>query len=79
MDSEPKSVSPAQRVHEFSDEMFSVSGGKLFCLACREEIGLKASTIRLHTKSLKHQNGKQRVSMKEARERDIADAFKTYN
>jgi hypothetical protein len=68
-----------QREREFPDQSLSVSGGKLFCSACREELGLKASTIRLHIKSVKHQNGKLRVSRKEARERDIAKAFKTYN
>ena len=76
---EPKSVTPLQRVREFPDELLTVSGGKLFCSACREGLGLKASVIRLHIKSLKHQNGKERVSKKDARERDIAEAFVTYN
>ena len=78
-DANPKSVSPAQRVREFPNELLSVSAGKLFCTACREELGLKASIIRLHIKSQKHQNGKERVSHKEARERDIAEVFEAYN
>ena len=34
--SEPKSVTPKQRVNEFPDECLTVSrGGKLFCSACQ--------------------------------------------
>ena len=41
----PKSVTPSQRVREFPDERFSVSAGRLFCNACREELGLKTTVI----------------------------------
>ena len=37
---DPKSVTPAERVSQYKDEPFTVSAGKLFCLACRE-VGLK--------------------------------------
>ena len=36
-----KSVSPLDRVREFSKEPFSVSTGKLFCNGCRQELSLK--------------------------------------
>ena len=37
--SEPKFVSPKDRVNEFPDECLTVSGiSKLFCSACREEL-----------------------------------------
>lgn len=36
--SDPKSVSPKQRAAEFPNESLSESNGKLFCLACREEL-----------------------------------------
>ena len=78
-DSDLKSVSPAQRVREFPEQLFTVSNDKLFCSACREELGLKASTIHLHIKSQKHQDGKERAAHKEAREMDIATAFEAYN
>ena len=55
----PKSITPHQRVKEFSDEGLVVSGGKLFCCAFREEIGLKAPGIRLHLQSKKHATGKE--------------------
>ena len=38
--SDPKSVSPQQRLSEFPDEELSVSAGKLFCRACRECVGV---------------------------------------
>ena len=38
---DPKSVSPAERVLQYKDEPLTVSAGKLFCFACREEVGLK--------------------------------------
>ena len=77
---DPKSVSPATRVHDFPNKFLNVSAGKLFCTVCTwEELGLKASTIWLHIKSQKHQNGKERVFHKEVREKDIAEAFEAYN
>ena len=38
---DPKSVSPAKRVSEFSGEHLIVSAGRLFCNACRETLSLK--------------------------------------
>ena len=52
--SDPKSVAPLQRVREFPDELLTVSVGRLFCTACREELSLKASVIRYHVHSDKH-------------------------
>ena len=39
--SEPKSVSPQERVREFKDEALIVSCGKLFCSAWREQVSLR--------------------------------------
>ena len=36
-----KTVTPSDRVIEFKSEFFVVLNGKLFCNACREEVGLK--------------------------------------
>ena len=38
---DPKSVTPVGRVHEFVNENLTVSAGKLFCSGCREEVSLK--------------------------------------
>ena len=72
---DPKSVTPAQRAKEFSDEEVVVSNGKLFCLACREELSVKRSIVCYHIKSKKHTDGKKKLQLKEAKERDIADAL----
>ena len=75
----PKSITPHQRVKEFSNEGLVVSGGKLFCSACREEIGLKAQVIRLHLQSKKHATGKERLKKKKVQDVDIAESFKAYS
>lgn len=77
--SDPKSVEPKKRVREFPNEMLKVSAGTLFCEACREELGLKKSTIQNHVKSQKHVDSKKKRKMKEAREQDIAMALTKYN
>ena len=73
--SDPKSVSPAQRIPEFSDEQLTVSNGKLFCKACREELSLKKIVVANHVQSKKHIAGKGKLSLKEAKERDIAESL----
>uniref|UniRef100_A0A1X7U381 DUF4371 domain-containing protein n=1 Tax=Amphimedon queenslandica TaxID=400682 RepID=A0A1X7U381_AMPQE len=47
--------------------------------AREEEIGLKRSVIQNHVKSLKHKRGQERLRVKEARERDLADALKRHD
>ena len=73
------SVTPSQRAKEFSSESIGVSGGKLFCQACREELSLKKSSIQNHVTSSKHTAGKERLVKKQKREMDIAEALKRYD
>ena len=75
----PKSVTPSQRVGEFQGEMLTVSGRRLFCNACREELSTKRSIIVSHIKSEKHSNGKVKLTMKGVHEKDIAKALLKYN
>ena len=77
--SEPKGVKPQDRVRKYPKECLSVSHGKLFCIACREELSLKSSSLRNHLKSLKHKEGKEHLKRKEIRERDIATKLTSYN
>lgn len=77
--SDPKGVKPQDRVKKFPDEQLSVSAGKLFCKACREELSLKSSSLTNHLKSQKHKDGKRRLQKKEASERDIAKELTVYN
>ena len=60
----PKSVMPSQRVGEFQGDMLTVSGGRLFCNACREELRTKRSVIVSHIKNVKHANGKAKLTKK---------------
>ena len=76
---EPK-IKPSHRVSEFPDEELSVSAvGRLFCKACRETLSVKRSTIANHVKSTKHQQSKEKLQKKQAREKDIASALKRYD
>ena len=76
---DPKGVTPGQRVLEFPDEHFTKSAGKLFCNACREELSLKSSIIKNHIESSKHKLGKESLRKREARERDIVQALQSYD
>ena len=77
--SEPKGVTPQDRVKKFRNEQLSVSAGRLFCKACREELSLKSSSLMNHLKSQKHKDGKKRLDKKEAGERDIVKELAVYN
>lgn len=77
--SDPKGVTPSQRVREFPKESLSVSKGCLFCSVCREQLSLKRSVIKNHVQSSKHESSKKRMEKKEARERDIAESLTKYN
>jgi hypothetical protein len=68
---DPKRVTPEQRLKEFPDQKLVVSGGQLFCTACREEVALKKSIIELHIKSAKHNRGKIKLASTEKREQDL--------
>ena len=57
------------------NELLKISGGKFFCAACREELGLKICTIHNHVWSQKHENSMKKLEIKTAREQDIAEAL----
>ena len=76
--SDSTSVTPSQRVEEFNNQKLIISAGKLFCLACREELSLKKSVIKNHIVSTKHTIGKKKINSKEKREKDIAESVKKY-
>lgn len=65
-------------MREFKDEMLTVSSGKLFCSACREELSLKLSIVKKHVQSSKHTKQKEQVAHGKSREREIAAALKAY-
>lgn len=72
---EPKTISPRQRVTEFPDECLIVTGRerkRLFCNACREELSLRRNIVSNHVASKKHISSKEKLAFREKRERDIA-------
>ena len=58
--------------------MWTVSSGKLFCSACREELSLKLSIVKKRVQSSKHTKQKEQVAHGKSREREIAAALKAY-
>ena len=66
-------------MHRFNDEQLTVSRGKLFCTACREQLSLKKNVIASHMQSMRHKAGKYRLASKEEKERDIAMSLATTN
>lgn len=77
--SDPKSVTPADRVRSYPNESLTVSNKKLFCDACREELAMKKSVIDLHIKSAKHARGKERLSSRKKRDESIIQALRKYD
>ena len=74
-----KNINPAQREKEKPNEALTVSGGRLFCSACREELALKKSSIESHVMSAKHQSKKKLRASTEAQESDLAQSLVKYN
>ena len=77
--SNPKNVTPAQRVKEYANEMLRVSSRRPFCRGCWEELALKSSSIKSHVQSTKHQSKKKRRESMEACKCDIAQSLLKYN
>ena len=75
----PKKVNAQQRVRVFPGQSLKVSAGKLFCIACHEEVCLKKSIISCHMTSVKHINGKMKPADKVKREKDIVDSLHAYD
>ena len=76
--SDPKSVSPTDWVKQYPDQQLTVSAGKLFCRACREELSLKKSVVSHHTTSAKHKAAVAKVKAREKNDSSIVDALQKY-
>ena len=72
---DPMSVFPLQHVWEFSDEQLTVSAGKLFGQASREEVNKKPSMVKTHQITKKLADSKKRHHKKVTHERDITQAL----
>ena len=67
-------------MNDFPGECLTVSGnGKLFCSACREEISLRKNIITNYISCKKHNTSKEKLSSKEAKQKDIASSLKNFD
>ncbi len=69
---------------EFPEEGLTVSNGKLFCSACREELSLRKNIVANHISSNKHKIGKEKIGKEKlfskiAQEKDIASSLKEFD
>ena len=64
--SDPKNMSPRDRIEEFPGENLCLRGGKLFCNGCKEILSSKKSILKNHLASKKHAavNEKLKVTKK---------------
>ena len=72
---DPKSASTTYQ--DFPNECSDVRNSKLFCIACREELALKKSTVK--NSGDKHKKAKERLTRKEARKCDIVQSLQAYD
>ncbi len=55
----PRSFTPYDRVKEHPGEPLTVSTGKLFCSACREQLSVKSQVLKLHYKICQASEGER--------------------
>ena len=77
--SNPKSVTPSQRVKEFPNECLTVSARTLFCEACRQEVSLRRCIVKNHIASSRHLKMKDSLKERKGRDVDIAKSLKQYD
>ena len=61
--SDPKNMSPRDRIEEFPGENLCLRGGKLFCNGCKEILSSKKSILKNHLASKKHAAGKKKLKV----------------
>ena len=71
-------MTPRDRCNQFPKDYFTVSGGKLFCECCREELSLKLSSIKYHIDSNKHKQSKEREAKRKVSDKTLADHLQVY-
>ena len=66
--SDPKNMSPRDRIEEFPEENLCLRGGKLFCNECKEILSSKKSILKNHLASKKHAAGKEKLKVTKKRD-----------
>ena len=77
--SNPNSIISQKCIKTYTNECVTVSNGKLFRLACREQLSLNCSTINNHVNSSKHRADKAWLKNKQRTEMKLVEAFKSYD
>ena len=73
--SDPKNMSPRDRIEEFPGENLCPRGGKLFCHGCKEILSSKKSILKNHLASKKHAAGKESLKVTKKRNQMRTCAF----
>ena len=73
--SDPKNMSPRDRIEEFPGENLCPRGGKLFCHGCKEILSSKKNILKNHLASKKHAAGKERLKVTKKRNQMRTCAF----
>ena len=76
--SDPKNMSPRDRIQEFPGENLCLRGGKLFCNGCKEILSSKQSILKNHLlASKKHAAGKENLIVTKKRDHVRTCVFAT--
>ena len=75
--SDPKNMSPRDRIEEFPGENLCLRGGKLFCNWCKEILSSKKSILKNHLASKKHAAGKEKLKVTKKRDHVRTCVFAT--
>ena len=73
--SDPKNMSPRDRIEEFPGENLCLRGG-LFCNGCKEILSSKKSILKNHLASKKHAAGKEKLKKTKKRDQTIEDSLR---
>ena len=77
VNSDPKNMSPRDRIEEFPGENLCPRGGKLFCTGCKEILSSKKSILKNHLASKKHAAGKEKLKVTKKRDHVRTCVFAT--
>ena len=66
--SDPKNMSPRDRIEKFPGENLCLRGAKLFCNGCKEILSSKKSILKNHLASKKHAAGKEELKVTKKRD-----------
>ena len=66
-------------VAEYPNEKLTVERGAIFCVACHTQVSEKASSLKRHVGSTRHQQGKKVLEAQKSKQQSIAVAMEKVN